>query len=158
MHEGLVGGFWRVWYIIFIVMLRGQKKKGNSPHNKVGRSRSRSLSPGRSKPKLGGPKDRRLQLPKTSRGKGRGKERANPSLGRSHSKRSLSRSHSGKGIQQKGRQRNKSLQPRLGSSPSNRAMPNKKQSVQPNKAGRQRDRSRSRSREKIKSDARVPAP
>ena len=136
-------------YIIFIVMLKGSKRKGNSPHNKVGRSRSRSLSPGRSKPKLGGKNNKQGKLPRTSRGKVRGRDRANPSLVKSHSKRSLSRSHSGKGIKQQGHQRNNSLQPRLRSSPSNRAMPNKKQPIQPNKqnkAGNNRQRDRSRSR------------
>ena len=147
----------------FIAMLKNQKRGGNHPPNKVGRSRSRSLSPQRSKPKLA-PKQNQRRPPKTSRERNQKKDRLNPSLGRSLSKRSLSRSQSAKNVKNNKQNKRSSLQPRVGSSPSNRnvgkkpqgqggkqALGSSKQAVGNPRQGRERNKSEVRVGQKPKS-------
>lgn len=107
-------------------MIKNKKTGPNLANNKIGRSRSRSLSPQSSKVKLA-PKASQRNVPKTSRDKLKNKKsKLNPSLGKSQSKRSLDRSISAK------QGKRNSLQPRIGSSPSKQVI-GKKNSMQQQK-------------------------
>jgi len=91
-------------------MIKSKQELLKKQQGKVNRSRSRSLSPQRSKEKLGVKADKRMPL-NSSRGKLKNKSPLNPSLGKSQSKRSLNKSASAKKL-------NKSSSlPRIGSSP-----------------------------------------
>jgi len=107
----------------------GSKKK----QTKINRSRSRSISPQKSKGKLG-VKPIKKGAPKSSRNNLKNKSILNPSLGRSQSKKILNKSSSNKKL-------GRSLsQPKLGNSMVKKN-PGKKDA-------RNRDRSRSRSHSK----------
>ena len=104
-------------------MIKGKQEQLKKQQGKVNRSRSRSLSPQRSKEKLGVKANKRMP-PNSSRGKLKNKSPLNPSLGKSQSKRSLNKSASAKKL-------NKSTSlPRIGSSPNKKNISKKQPSIQ----------------------------
>jgi hypothetical protein len=107
-------------------MIKGKQEQLKKQQGKVNRSRSRSLSPQRSKEKLGVKANKRMP-PNSSRGKIKNKSPLNPSLGKSQSKRSLNKSASAKKL-------NKSASlPRIGSSPNKNNISKKQSGIQKEK-------------------------